>query len=104
MAELPDKVRIVSSFYKIKKIRLKDDFGGFCSIKQEITIDAGLPKPKESRVLYHELVHTILHEYGVELTEEEEEQVALAIEGGMVALAKDHSSLLINIIKDMKEA
>lgn len=103
MLRLPKKIRVVSTWYKIKREGLAKDKWGRCDFDSSvIELAKRFPnEPMKARTVHHEITHAILHDYDIGLTPEQEEKVCLAMENGHSALAKDHQDLFLSMVKAM---
>ena len=101
MFNLPTRLRIGSSFYKVMLVKdLEADglcHGGDAWIK----IKKYLKAEKNARTLFHEITHLIFEEYDIKLSDEDEERVTVALESGYSSFAKDHQKVFQSMVEEM---
>ncbi len=102
MFKLPTKLRIGPTHYTASKGELSDLMGKCDGDKAYIKIDADVPENKVAIVLFHEILHAMLHEYHVDLPDKTEERTVRALESAFVGFAKDHQKLFQSIVKEME--
>lgn len=98
---LPSKIRIGPSTYSLSVEPLSDLLGKCDGDKNYIKIADDLAGAKKASTVIHELLHAIIHEYNIEMSEKMEERVVRAIEAGLFGFARDHKKLFIELIKEM---
>ena len=82
---------------QVKKVDTEDSLGEYDSVKRLITLKKGLDHVQKHRTLWHEWVHVVLHDAGVDslLKDKQEEAVcnaiATALVNGLLAKVSPHT-------------
>jgi len=101
MFRLPKRLRIGASVYKVMLVKDLESDGLCHGGNAWIKIKKNLKAEKNARTLLHEIMHLMLEEFDVKLSDEDEEKVVLALESGFSGLAKDHQRVYQSMIKVM---
>jgi len=78
-----------------------EDEGENNSEKQVIRINEKFQGDRAAGITMHELIHIWLENYGVKLTEKQDESVCKAVEAGALSFAKDEQKFYIHMVKEM---
>jgi len=100
MFNLPTRLRVGPYFYDCSYIPM-DDEGRSNTTEQCIRINDKFRGDRAAGITMHELVHIWLDNYGIDLTEKQNEDVCLAVELGSVCFAKDEQEFHIHMVEEM---
>ena len=92
MKKIPRRIDVMGHPITVTRRNIPDAFGEFWiddeSGKARIALDKGMDSEYSEKILFHELVHAVLHFSGAieTLSEEQEEAIVRAMEHGLFPL------------------
>jgi hypothetical protein len=102
--KLPLTINVKGRHYRVKRLpkatSQRGDFLGDCCFEQKLIRVATHNGPDEAAsTLLHEVLHAMLHEYGVELDDDAEEELVLKLEDALFQVLRDNAGALEYIIR-----
>ena len=92
MSKIPRKIEVMGHTVTVSRREIPDCHGEFwiddATGKARIALDKGMDSAYSEKILFHELVHAVLHFSGAieTLTDEQEESIVRAMEHGLFPL------------------
>jgi Zn-dependent peptidase ImmA (M78 family) len=98
MSLIPRKIRIGPTTVKVRIKKLEGLFAQYHYEPNEIDVHKGLSEGERRAGLLHELLHAVLHIYGIStvvgLSQQQEEKLILALEAPLLALLRDNPKVM----------
>lgn len=95
------KIKVGSSIFEVSEADV-EEFGR-CEIDtSRIVIRKGLGGNQRAKTLFHEVLHAIIYEYAVPVTELQEEEIIRKMESGVCAFILDNPKVFDTLVKDLR--
>lgn len=102
----PSRLRVGYVDYKITPLDVEKNPGALgvhMPVSHEIRIAPGLNKKEEANTLLHETLHAVIEHSGIQMSDEAEEQLVLAIANGLCQVIQDNPTFLSYLTKGLKK-
>lgn len=101
MAAKQVKIKVGSSIFDLSEADV-EEFGR-CEIDtSKIVIRKGLCGNQKAKTLFHEVLHAIVYEYAVPVSELQEEDMIRKLESGVCAFIIDNPKVFDAMVKDLR--
>lgn len=85
---LIESIYVCGVKYYIKELRIDESFGYCDRFHNVIELEQSLKKSKKFKTFIHEVLHAIIHEYGLNSVINDEEQLVELLTPGITELTK----------------